>query len=156
MGPIWDRQDPGGPHVVPMNFVIWEGLRNCHLTMEDMCKRISSWPGDLYNAGIAIKRIITFTLLGLYYIQRSLVHLRVCISGYMFLVGYGVMIFQSQVYSITNTHCIVKNHPLSWVACLYSARKNHSVSQTRVPFPCGLPPFDTEYITSLRTQFCCQ
>ena len=24
MGPIWDRQDPGGPHVGPMNFTIWE------------------------------------------------------------------------------------------------------------------------------------
>ena len=24
MGPIWGRQDPGGPHVGPMNFVIWE------------------------------------------------------------------------------------------------------------------------------------
>ena len=24
MGPIWDRQDPGGPHVGPMNFVIWD------------------------------------------------------------------------------------------------------------------------------------
>ena len=22
MGPIWGRQDPGGPHVGPMNFVI--------------------------------------------------------------------------------------------------------------------------------------
>ena len=22
-GPIWGRQDPGGPHVGPMNFVIW-------------------------------------------------------------------------------------------------------------------------------------
>ena len=22
MGPIWDRQDPGGPHVCPMNFAI--------------------------------------------------------------------------------------------------------------------------------------
>ena len=22
-GPIWGRQDPGGPHVVPMNIVIW-------------------------------------------------------------------------------------------------------------------------------------
>ena len=21
--PIWGRQDPGGPHVGPMNFVIW-------------------------------------------------------------------------------------------------------------------------------------
>ena len=23
MGPIWGRQDPGGLHVGPMNFVIW-------------------------------------------------------------------------------------------------------------------------------------
>ena len=23
MGPIWGRQDPGGPHVSPMNFDIW-------------------------------------------------------------------------------------------------------------------------------------
>ena len=24
MGPIWGRQDPGRPHVGPMNFAIWE------------------------------------------------------------------------------------------------------------------------------------
>ena len=24
MGPIWDWQDPGGPHVGYMNFAIWE------------------------------------------------------------------------------------------------------------------------------------
>ena len=26
MGPIWDRQGPGGPHVGPMNFAIWDSL----------------------------------------------------------------------------------------------------------------------------------
>ena len=26
MGPIWGRQDPGGPHVGPMNLVIWVSL----------------------------------------------------------------------------------------------------------------------------------
>ena len=26
MGPIWGRQDPGGPHVVPMNFAIWGAI----------------------------------------------------------------------------------------------------------------------------------
>ena len=25
MGPIWVQQDPGGPHVGPMNFAIWAG-----------------------------------------------------------------------------------------------------------------------------------
>ena len=24
LGPIWGRQDPGGPHVGPMNLAIWE------------------------------------------------------------------------------------------------------------------------------------
>ena len=23
MGPVWGRQDPGGPHVGPLNFIIW-------------------------------------------------------------------------------------------------------------------------------------
>ena len=23
MGPIWGRQDPGGPHVGPMDFALW-------------------------------------------------------------------------------------------------------------------------------------
>ena len=26
MGPIWGRQDPGGPHVGSMNFAIWDGF----------------------------------------------------------------------------------------------------------------------------------
>ena len=28
MGPIWGRQDPGGPHVGHMNFAIWETTSN--------------------------------------------------------------------------------------------------------------------------------
>ena len=24
MGPIWGQEDPGGPHVGPMNFAIWD------------------------------------------------------------------------------------------------------------------------------------
>ena len=26
MEPTWGQQDPGGPHVCPMNFAIWEAL----------------------------------------------------------------------------------------------------------------------------------
>ena len=29
MGPIWGRQDPGRPHVGPMNFAIWRASRCC-------------------------------------------------------------------------------------------------------------------------------
>ena len=28
MGPIWGQQDPGGPHVGPMNFAIWVYLQS--------------------------------------------------------------------------------------------------------------------------------
>ena len=28
MGPIWGRQDPGGPNVGPMNFAIWDAMHN--------------------------------------------------------------------------------------------------------------------------------
>ena len=30
LGPISGRQDPGGPHVGPMNFAIWEPLPIYH------------------------------------------------------------------------------------------------------------------------------
>ena len=30
MGPIWGRQDPGGPHVGPMNFAILEWMSEWH------------------------------------------------------------------------------------------------------------------------------
>ena len=28
MGPTWERQDPGGPYVGPMNLTIWDGIVN--------------------------------------------------------------------------------------------------------------------------------
>ena len=31
MGPIWGRQDPGGPHVGPMNFAVWVSLLIYHV-----------------------------------------------------------------------------------------------------------------------------
>ena len=27
MGPIWDQQDPGGPHISPMDIVIWGNIK---------------------------------------------------------------------------------------------------------------------------------
>ena len=32
MGPVWGRQDPGGPHIGHMNFAIWEVFTHyaCH------------------------------------------------------------------------------------------------------------------------------
>ena len=38
MGPIWGRQDPGGPLIGPMEFAVWENVR--HLA-EDLLKLIS-------------------------------------------------------------------------------------------------------------------
>ena len=34
MGPTWGRQDPGGPHVGPMDFAIWDIIvQYCKLQM---------------------------------------------------------------------------------------------------------------------------
>ena len=42
MGPIWGRQDPGGPHVGPMNFAIRDPLKQfwiiLKLDWEEACK----------------------------------------------------------------------------------------------------------------------
>ena len=27
MGPTWDRQDPGGPHIGDTNFAIWDTIK---------------------------------------------------------------------------------------------------------------------------------
>ena len=35
MGPIWDRQDPGGTHVGPMNFAIWVWFDNLDVENDD-------------------------------------------------------------------------------------------------------------------------
>ena len=44
MGPIWDRQDPGGPHVGPMNFAIWDMFApvtfySCLITIKEITNR---------------------------------------------------------------------------------------------------------------------
>ena len=33
MGPIWGRQDPGGPHVGPINLAIWNGSQLAGITI---------------------------------------------------------------------------------------------------------------------------
>ena len=39
MGPIWDRQDPGGPHVGPMNLAIWDAIEH----LKDLKIIFSKW-----------------------------------------------------------------------------------------------------------------
>ena len=57
MGPIWGRQDPGGPYVGPMNLAIWDNIRGkvnlnhsynishkmCVLLCCPFCLFLSSW-----------------------------------------------------------------------------------------------------------------
>ena len=41
MGPIWGRQDPGGPHVGPMNFAVWEFYMVLYTAHQHWTYRIS-------------------------------------------------------------------------------------------------------------------
>ena len=42
MGPIWGRQDPGGPHVDPMNFAIWAVMGTFHSPIQQYCMNVTS------------------------------------------------------------------------------------------------------------------
>ena len=42
MGPIWGRQDPGGPHVGPINFAIWV-VRSVQLILSAVPNLQESW-----------------------------------------------------------------------------------------------------------------
>ena len=44
MGPIWGRQDPGGPHFGPMNFVIWGYPGEFATTLADPLLRLQKFP----------------------------------------------------------------------------------------------------------------
>ena len=35
MGPIWGQQDPGGPHIGPMNFAIWVTICKTAMYLEN-------------------------------------------------------------------------------------------------------------------------
>ena len=56
MGPIWGRQDPGGPHVGPMNFVICicsMGYSAC------LFKRLITWDIAVYDPNILLATLAT-------------------------------------------------------------------------------------------------
>ena len=65
MGPIWGRQDPGGPHVGPMNFAIWDdnlytiSHRSQHLRYHDWCKLVT-WC-NFYSHNISKEKFTLFT-----------------------------------------------------------------------------------------------
>ena len=47
MGPIWGRQDPGGPQVGPMNFAIWVARKMAAILFWPPCVNILR-PSDAY------------------------------------------------------------------------------------------------------------
>ena len=51
MGPFWGQQDPGGPHVGPMNFAIWVVMAAHNVTVY-----IRSWIMDIHNCIMDIHR----------------------------------------------------------------------------------------------------
>ena len=62
MGPIWGRQDPGGPNVGPMNFAIWVASGNGFLAsdkplperMLSLCRQMESLGHNKWKATMII------------------------------------------------------------------------------------------------------
>ena len=71
IGPIWGRQDPGGPHVVPMDFAIWVSMQqtlvvDIYLYNIDTlhaagffscCKSVGSWNLSSWRPGTCLSCI---------------------------------------------------------------------------------------------------
>ena len=55
MGPIWGRQDQGGPHVGPMNFAIWDWHSFVEGVITLYQYPINAIPNMCHNVGQAIR-----------------------------------------------------------------------------------------------------
>ena len=92
MGPIWGRQDPGGPHVSPMNLAIWVyfylGFLK-HVTMR-YSPRLSTY-GIYARPFVQPRSITTFQLV------LNMLNLPnyTCINSHRFLAGQIYMIVYS-------------------------------------------------------------
>ena len=52
MGPIWGRQDPGGPHIGPMNFAIWDFIQSNESNHWHLSLWFDDWLGFNIYAGL--------------------------------------------------------------------------------------------------------
>ena len=69
MGPIWGRQDPGGPHVGPMNLAIWGA---CDPNDGKKTKQnTETRPRDLYVLYIYIYMFLYFYFGSRYFLRRA-------------------------------------------------------------------------------------
>ena len=77
MGPIWGRQDPGGPHVCQMNFAIWKGIVTFAVgptkTMELMILRVQVKCAQSAEMRLAVSGPQPLFTLGLLVFALSLV-----------------------------------------------------------------------------------
>ena len=61
-GPSWDRQDPGGPHVGPMNFAIWVIILHSSFTGTGAIAVIEpcwTWVKSIWNQKICWTKLTT-------------------------------------------------------------------------------------------------
>ena len=61
MGPIWGRQDPGGPHVGPMDFAIWVILNVFIMMCNEIHLRVLPGVNELnvLSQGVRSKELTT-------------------------------------------------------------------------------------------------
>ena len=90
MGPIWGRQDPGEPHVGPMNFAI-RAVHQVILSTNGPCQNWSFWikyPASLENSGILFIWNNTIYSIKLCFISASQEHLIRLTNSYINRYAY--------------------------------------------------------------------
>ena len=120
MGPIWGRQDPGGPHVGPMNFAIWVSMQRAITLFVSQW-----WPSSHRHVHLFVTsnkwvKIIIMRYPAWYWIPGFCVHViwEWFLQSYVFKVGR----WQYQRGTLNNEHDetawnIVNLHPHIWWEC---------------------------------------
>ena len=116
MGPIWCRQDPGGPHVGPMNFAIWD-VRRITKRTEGVC--YNQWAPQMNFLCIFFSRVKQYYLWTPTHAAANFVWEIICClrigdvepstnfrhkSYYWYLCVSMDMTHHPRIYSLTKTH----------------------------------------------------
>ena len=72
MGPIWGRQDPGGPHFGPMNLALWDVLQIISWKQKSPTSVQLEWHYDNYHSKNTLEYINKYRTLNIFQTSRSL------------------------------------------------------------------------------------
>ena len=139
MGPIWGRQDPGGPHVGPMNFAIWVYCTLNRINFNDIVVTCQSSMTSL----LMLCLLMIFTGIVVPFLLHK------CITVRCFSVYFGTVVM-SCGWSVWETRSIIHYHTTTWYnTVVYLLPKQLRYSRLALSDPLEIPPTCTKPLVLL-------